>query len=77
MGIMSEIDIMVHEGAQTAEDFAAYGYDRETAEAMETVVEESLTVCPNCEQWQRPFIDRHGERNRDCLNQCRKRGFAS
>jgi len=27
------------------------------------------TVCPNCEQWQ------HG--GRDCMNQCKKRGFVT
>lgn len=31
---------------------------------------EALTVCPNCEQWQR------GENGGDCLNECRRRGFA-
>jgi len=29
----------------------------------------ALTVCPNCEQWQRPPYG-------DCTNECAKRGFA-
>ncbi len=29
-----------------------------------------VTVCPNCGQWQRP------ENGGDCLNECRRRGFA-
>lgn len=33
----------------------------------------TLTVCPNCEQWQRPVKD---ARVADCLHECRKRGFA-
>ena len=38
MGIMSEIDIMRQEGAKTPEDFEAHGYDRETSEAMASIV---------------------------------------
>ena len=38
MGIMSEIDIMRQEGAREPEDFEAYGYDRDTAEAMSGLV---------------------------------------
>ena len=29
----------------------------------------ALTVCPNCQQWQRPPYG-------DCLNECARRGFA-
>ena len=30
-----------------------------------------MSVCPNCQQWQRPYGD-----GADCLNRCRERGFA-
>jgi hypothetical protein len=43
MGIMSEIDIMRQEGAREAEDFEAFGYDPETAEAMAEVVQRAET----------------------------------
>ncbi len=32
----------------------------------DSVVKETKPVCPNCGQWQDP----------DCLNECKKRGFA-
>jgi hypothetical protein len=43
MGIMSDIDIMRQEGAREAGDFEAFGYDRETAEAMAEVVQRAET----------------------------------
>jgi hypothetical protein len=57
-------------GAEDPAEGAREGDDEGARSGSEVTTEPTLTVCPNCDQWQRP------ENGGDCLNRCKARGFA-